>query len=364
VLLAIREAVIYIFEIPSGVIADKYGKKTELIICFLFYIASFVFFFIGGSFIVFTIAFVLYGFGEAFRSGTHKSIIMDFMEHHNLHTKKSQIYGLTRSYSMLGSALSSLMGIIFILVLPDLAILFILAIVPYILDLLLILSYPGYLNQKQESTISIKDFFKGIVLVIMYFFRERSVRLILLDSSTYNAIFKSVKDFVQPILVSLMAGIIIIDFLNVEDNTEVMIGLTYMVAFIISSFASKYTHKLLQKFNHSNIIHAIWLFTAIVMLVLYMYTDNIVIVIGLFLLIYFLQNIRKPLVVENIGNATAQDKRASILSVESQLTSVFVIILAPALGLIYDHYGGSYVFLSLGILNIFLFILTMKQQYK
>jgi len=41
ILIAIREIITYIFEIPSGIFADYYGKKTELVICFVFYIASF-----------------------------------------------------------------------------------------------------------------------------------------------------------------------------------------------------------------------------------------------------------------------------------------------------------------------------------
>ena len=52
ILFSIREIIIYIFEIPSGIIADEYGKKKELMICFLFYIISFVFFFVGGNFFI------------------------------------------------------------------------------------------------------------------------------------------------------------------------------------------------------------------------------------------------------------------------------------------------------------------------
>lgn len=44
ILYSIREAFKYIFEVPSGIIADNYGKRNELMTCFLFYIASFVFF--------------------------------------------------------------------------------------------------------------------------------------------------------------------------------------------------------------------------------------------------------------------------------------------------------------------------------
>ena len=139
-LIAIRELIIYLFEIPSGVIADKYGKKIELVICFLFYIASFVLFFIGGTFFVFILAFIMYGFGEAFRSGTHKAMIMEFLDYHELKDDKSKVYGLTRSYSMVGSMISSIFSIAFVLYLPNLKLLFLISIVPYIIDLFLILS--------------------------------------------------------------------------------------------------------------------------------------------------------------------------------------------------------------------------------
>lgn len=59
-LISIREIVIYVFEIPSGVIADMYGKKVELIMCFVFYILSFFIFFIATSFWMFAIAMTLF----------------------------------------------------------------------------------------------------------------------------------------------------------------------------------------------------------------------------------------------------------------------------------------------------------------
>lgn len=91
-LYAIREAMIYVFEIPSGVFADRYGKKTELILCFLFYILSFVIFAIGTNFLFFMFAMMLFGLGEAFRSGTHKAMIMQYMDEENIKEEKSQIY--------------------------------------------------------------------------------------------------------------------------------------------------------------------------------------------------------------------------------------------------------------------------------
>ena len=108
VLYAIREIVINILEVPSGFIADTYGRKNALITSFLAYIISFGTFYFSSDFGLFLIAFVLYGVGDAFRSGTHKAMIMDYLNLNQWANHKIDYYGHTRSWSQLGSALSSL----------------------------------------------------------------------------------------------------------------------------------------------------------------------------------------------------------------------------------------------------------------
>lgn len=98
-LFSIRGIIIYIFEVPSGIFADQYGKKTELMICFIFYIASFFFFFLGGSYAIVAVAMVFFGLGEAFRSGTHKAMIYAYLEQKDWFEHKTFVYGRTRSFS-------------------------------------------------------------------------------------------------------------------------------------------------------------------------------------------------------------------------------------------------------------------------
>jgi len=161
ILFSIREIIIYLFEIPSGVIADRYGKKTELVICFVFYIASFLIFYIATEYYMFIIAMALFGFGEAFRSGTHKAMIMQYLDKNNVVSSKSKIYGQTRSMSLLGSMTMSIVSIIFIIWLPEVRMLFLLSIVPYVLDLLLIISYPKYMNESVSKEL-ITEYFNLI----------------------------------------------------------------------------------------------------------------------------------------------------------------------------------------------------------
>jgi MFS family permease len=102
---------------------------------------SFVVFYLSNSYGLFVIAISLYGLGEAFRSGTHKAMVMEYLDINDMKQSKTQVYGLTRSYSNIGSAISSIGAIILVLVTPDISYLFLIAIIPYVIDLFLILCY-------------------------------------------------------------------------------------------------------------------------------------------------------------------------------------------------------------------------------
>src|SRR6056297_16912 len=113
-LMTIREVFTYLFEIPSGFLADNYGKKNELMACFVFYMVSFLFYFLGPSYAMLVTGSIFYGLGEAFRSGTHKAMEMQWLERHKLQEYKSYLYGITRSWSLYGSALNAVLAIILV----------------------------------------------------------------------------------------------------------------------------------------------------------------------------------------------------------------------------------------------------------
>ena len=228
-LFAIREAIIYIFEIPSGVIADRFGKKNELVLSFMFYISSFIMFYVADSFFMFIIPMVLFGFGEAFRSGTHKAMIMEYLDVHDVKTSKRKIYGLTRSYSNIGSTISSIFGIVLILFLPNLSFLFLIAIIPYVLDLLLILSYPEYLNQRVDSTFTWRGFLRENVNSIRYAFKTKKLTGYLVDSASFGAVFKTLKDYIQPLLYGAGIAFILIENQTLDINLKIYIGLKFLI---------------------------------------------------------------------------------------------------------------------------------------
>jgi len=219
-LIAIREIIIYLFEIPSGVIADMYGKKIELIMCFVFYILSFLLFFLASSFWFFALAMMLFGLGDAFRSGTHKAMIMSFIDHNNIQATKTKVYGQTRAMSLIGSMVMSIVAIVFVIYLPEIKYLFLVSIIPYVIDMFLIASYPSYLNEKRVEKFNFKGFIKQNVDSIKYTFKDRFVRRLVFDEALYQAGYKSIKDYVQPIVIalSISAGLIAFSNFSQEEN--------------------------------------------------------------------------------------------------------------------------------------------------
>jgi len=361
ILFSIREIIIYVFEIPSGVIADRYGKKTELVYCFLFYIISFVLFYFATGFVGFVFAMALFALGEAFRSGTHKAMIMAYMDKHELKESKTKIYGLTRSYSLIGSMIASLVSILLVLYLPEIRYLFLVAIIPYVIDLIMILTYPNYLNDKRDTTFSLKAFFKSNIDGISYTFKTKKVRRAVFNSSTYQAFFKAIKDYVQPLVLAITGSMIIFSSFNDDEHKTIYIGIIYTVIYFISAIASRNAHHVQKMGDHQKLVQWMWLLTGLVLLILSFLLSSLWAVLGVFILLYIIMNIRKPIMIDVIGEVTKDDKRATVLSVEAQMASIMIALSAPLIGLLAE-YSMQALFITLASIMVLIFILSFYPQ--
>ena len=363
-LISIREIITYIFEIPSGIIADKFGKKRELLFCFVFYIISFIFYFFGidpslpySNLVFLVIASIFFGLGESFRSGTHKAMELLWMEKEDLLEYKTHVYGSTRSYSLLGSALSAILAIFLIIYIPASKWIFLITIIPYILDFILIASYPSYMNDHQPITggywNQLKFGFKGVKPTL----KSKRIRKAIFSSAIYDAIYKTLKDYIQPIMVVFISILLIqigkeeIDIETKDIYISVFLGGLYCIFYLISSLASKNAFKVKKLFHHAKTSMDILfdLFAFILLLeAIFMWIKIPIVIILLYLLIYVFENFRRPLAVDYMGEIMPKEERATILSVESQIKSIAVFIFAPLFGFIAD-YSIALLFLILAI---------------
>jgi len=358
ILYAIRESITYIFEVPSGFIADYFGRKKELYLCFSFYIVSFVFFFMIGPFWIAVIAMSFFGLGEAFRSGTHKAMIYTYLEEKDWQGHKAFVYGRTRSFSLIGSAISSVLAIVLILNVPSSRYIFLASILPYILDLFLIMSYPESLNGERIHV-------EGHVLKVMKdhligILKQPKLRIILFSSASFEAVFKSIKDYIQPILEMMIvsSGLVLISTMTPDENLKVILGMSYGIIYVISASAARRAYLLKKIMSSTALLNTFYVLLALCMISLFFIIrlEYYLLIIILYLVLYLLRDMRKPIFVEVCDDYMEKHQRATVLSVESQLRALFTVILAPVIGSIADQFGVSYVMLSIGIILLISFV--------
>lgn len=349
ILYAAREIIINIFEIPSGVLADTYGRKSSLIASFLLYIISFSVFYVSNDFWLFLTAFILFGIGDAFRTGTHKGIIMTYLEQNNWSEQKINYYGHTRSWSQRGAAVSSLAAGIIVFYTGNYQNIFLYSIVPYILNLFLIMSYPAELNhslkqRKVEKHLGmgeiLKSFFKNV--------KQPNVLRIINMTAIHSAYLKAVKDYIQPLMVNVAILMPIMLNLEADRKNGIIIGVLYFFIYIMTSFASKFASKAAKK-NKKNISYITLLcgFTCgIACGVFYSYELWVLSLIA-FVGIYIIENIRKPILTGLIADNVENEVLVSVISVGSLIKTIMTAIIALSFGIIADKFGIGSAFISL-----------------
>jgi len=366
VLFSIREIIVYLFEIPSGVIADYYGKKNELKFCFIMYIISFVLFFIGSDYIIMLFAMIFYGLGDAFRSGTHKAMIYEYLEQNNQFHLKNKVYGYTRSYSKMGSALSSFISIIIILNLDQYRKIFLFSVVPYIIDFLLINSYPESLNNKIETELSVRKVLSLMKIQIKSIFNNLRLNLIIINSSVYNSIYSGIKDYIQPVIVGFILLHIGEVALGVDELTKITLGLLYGLFSIGSVIASRYSYKLNNYYSSEKIMKSTFIIFAFFLFIVAagIRYDLPIMVISIYFFIYISKDLRKIHLVEFAGNNMAKEERATVMSYNNQLKSTLLIVISPILGFIADTWGISSMFIIVGTFLLVIYILFKNFESK
>ncbi|MBL1281239.1 MAG: MFS transporter [Fluviicola sp.] len=358
ILYAVREIFTSIFEIPSGIIADTFGRKNSLIGSFFIFIVSFYVFYISNDFWFFLIAFILYGIGDAFRSGPHKGMIMDYLKLNDWGEQKINYYGHTRSWSQKGSAISSLLAGLIVFYSGTYQNIFLYSIIPYLLNLLLILSYPKELNHsfkqinpksKRGIGLTIKSFLKII--------KQPSVITIINTSAIHSAYLRAIKDYIQPLMVNIALIIPIMLNIEAEKKNGIIIGVIYFFIYLITSRASKFSSKIAikTKANISNITLLLGFIFGIICGVFFILDLWIISMIA-FIGIYIVENIRKPILIGLIADNVPSEILTSVISAQSLLRTILTVILALTFGIIADNFGIGVSFM---VISIFLTLSTI-----
>ena len=366
ILYAFREVVINLFEVLSGIIADVLGRKRAMIGAFVMYLFSFLMFYGFAHFIGFIVAFLFFGLADAFRTGTHKAMILAYLKKHNWQDAKTVYYGRTRSWSQRGSAISALIGAVFVFYTGNYSLVFLLSMVPYFIDLVLLSTYPNYLNGETKG--ELKGLFllvkNNIVQLILALKQRAAIQTIIL-SSNFTGYYKASRDYLQIIIAHTALVYPLFTHVDEEQNAAVYIGLIYFLLYALGSLAARKAYILEKKFASSDKalirIQGFGWIIGILAGVCYI-NEYYFAAIFLFSLILIIQNIRRPISVKFVSSQFDDKIMASILSVESQSETIFAAIMALMLGFMVEFIGLGWGICVLSVLLISVSTLTLKKM--
>jgi MFS family permease len=357
-LYAIRELMINLMEIPSGIMADALGRRRTMIASFAAYIASFLVFYLARGYAVLIVAMAVFAFGDAFRTGTHKAMIFDYLKLKGWADQKTHYYGHTRSWSQRGAALSSLIAAALVIWHGEYRIVFLFTLIPYVLDLFLMVSYPASLDGPRRaarlaaetpadgaslsSGRPIVGEFKHVMKAFASSFKDLFVLRAISNQALYTGYYKAAKDYLQPLLAGLALSLPVLLSWSEKERAALVVGLVYFCLYLATSYASRSAGRFSERFESLarplNLTLLIGIGLGLLSGLSYgwgILAPAALLYVG----VYVIENLRKPMGIAYVTELMNQDALATALSAESQAETLFAALIALGLGFAADRLG-------------------------
>lgn len=343
---AILHLSIVLFEVPTGIVADLYGRKISLIIGHIISLFYAVIMMLSGHFFFFTLAFAILGLSTTFKSGADQALLYDTLKLTNNEADYTRIFGNQTAFILISMSLAQVLGgwmakHSWHLVYFSLLIVQVVALIP-----MLFLREPPRSDHELTQN---KRFFS-------HWKQQGKDSLI---------IWKKCPEIRKPIFfyIAIMTSIIVIIFYSQEYFSRLgfsksQIGIIFMIESLLGVFSSKIAHHIEKKWTFSlSFMGAYQVF--VLMLFVFITVKGLLAVFALFLL-GMLSTFVDPIFTNFIQIKLDSNVRATFFSMISVLISLSVMIIFPLFGRVIDVIGFQNAFFCLGGFLMLPFFFSMK----
>ncbi|MFW6061497.1 MAG: MFS transporter [Planctomycetota bacterium] len=353
-LIGFREICTNVLEIPTGAVADVAGRRRSMIFSMLGYIVAFAVFGLSSELWTLFAAMLFFAVGEAFRPGTHKAMIIDWLTRQGRADEKTRVYGYTRSWSKLGSALSVIIAAVLVFTMRRYSYVFLFSIGPYLANIVNFLTYPRYLDGPRREALHIRGVFRILWEALHDGVRNCPLRRLFGESMGFEGGYKVTQIYLQPVLKAAALSLPVLLALADRQRTAVIVAVVYFVLYIASSFASRHSHLFVERAgSEAGGARKLWgmNLAAFAVITAGLALDWMWLAIGGFVALSIIQNFWRPLQVSRFTGAAASERTATVLSIESQGKALFAAVAAPLLGWMVDLMPTDVRFLPVGVLG-------------
>ena len=333
ILQSVYSLTVAITEIPSGYIADYFGRRKSIIFSTIFTFSGYLIFSNFAGFDYFIIAQILVAIGGSLMSGADSAIIYDTLLETENEKQYTKIEGKTYAIGNFSEAIAGLIGG----VLATSSLLLPVQIQTTILFFTIPIAF-SLVEPTLHKNDKIEKGFYSILKVVKYsLFENLKLRWLIIYSSIMGVATLSAAWLAQPFFESLEIPIF-------------YYGILWAALNITAGISSYSSHKTEEKHNTNNLLLKLGFFMSISFLLVY-FLPNYFGLIFIFI-IYYLRGIVTPILKNQININTTSKIRATVMSVRSFVLRISFAIVAPILGIMADNKSiiSSYLFLSIIIL--------------
>ena len=350
VLMAIMPLAMLLFEIPTGAIADIYGRKFSVLLGTIIQGVSFLAIFFLNNYYALLFAFAMAGFGFTFDSGAREAWVTDLVKKskknflHSYFAKKSSIdsFGLVVS-GILGAFLVKQFGI---------SIIWIFGGISFFITLFILFFAKEYFVRRK---VKVKDSFENISkqsLISINYARNHPVLFLFLIAISI-IVFAS----------AFNGSLAWIPFLQELNFPDYAFGYMWSAMNLIGVFAPLISLKILKKNKErSFIINSIILGVFFTLLILFANSIAFAFLIILASTLFF--GMSSPVERVYFHKFVKSKLRATVGSVENMLIGFVAVIALPLAGLSIDFIGAKYTIFLSGLLMIpsVIILLNIKEN--
>ncbi len=342
-----------LLEIPLGVATDRFGRRSALVLCFSFYTLAFPCFAAASRLDGTTLLAVLYlaqtlfGLGEALRTGSHKAIMLDWATRDGGPSEVTQLIAKTRFFSKLSSGVGALVGGLLVWRTASFTPLFLAATFPALGGVVLMLSYPRWLEGEQrrsaEPAVPLRQGLRRLL-------GHPGLVPIFVASLLFESQVKLAQHYLQPFL---SADLHQRDIVLVGGVGAVVVGLFYLGQDFFGAISARLASHAEEAFGGtSQGLRGIYLMLCVVSGIMALAFSLGWLSVGLlgFFAVAALQNLRRPIFVSGLNLVSDPAQRATTLSLESQARSWSVALLSPPVGYLADRFGIAVAFVAITLL--------------
>ena len=342
ILVAITPLFALVFEVPTGAVADLWGRKFSVLVGYsIEAVAVFSLFFVN-SFYSALLGFALLGFGSTLSSGSKEAWVIDLVKDKKL---SRSFFHKSQSINAFALIISGFIGVIAVKSF-GLASIWMFMFVSFILSIsILLFSKENYVKRKIRIRNSLKEMFVQAKTSIVFGYKHHVLYYYFIASF----IFAAALSFGMSI--TWTATLLELNF------PKYAFGYLWSAIGFIAMITPVFSHKLLKEGKEKRFI-MIGLLLSAVATILILFPKTWIMVLFYLLIIDFFLDLISPAYRIYFHNFTPSKLRATLGSVDAMIVSLATIISLPVVGYLIDVIGPRYtlaIYAPLILIVVFLY---------